>query len=115
MHFFRGEGYSEEFVRHMSKIIAALHRGASVALTDQADSICAACPNNLDGVCQSEEKVRRYDSAVLERCGPTVGEVLDGTEFCRLVHERIIDGGLMGEICGDCEWARICHEGQGDI
>lgn len=111
MQFFRGEGYSADFVRHMGEIIAALHRGASVELTDGTDSICAACPNNRGDVCQSEEKVRRFDCGVLAYCGLTVGKVLDGAEFCRRVRECVIERGLMGEICGDCEWARICHEG----
>lgn len=110
MQFFRGEGYSADFVKHMAEIISALNRGASVELTDRTDSICAACPNNLGGVCHTEEKVRQFDNGVLQYGGLTVDEVLNGTEFRRIVRERIIERGVMKEICGDCEWARICHE-----
>lgn len=110
MQFFRGEGYSADFVKHMGEIIAALNRGALVELTDGTDHICAACPNILGGVCQSEEKVRRFDNGVLQYAGLIIGEVPDGTEFLRMVRERIIERGLMKKICGDCEWARICHE-----
>lgn len=111
MQFFRGEGYNAAFVEHMAETIAALNRGVSVELTDGTDHICAACPNNRGGVCNTEEKVRRFDNDVLQYGGLTVGEVLNGTEFRRIVRERIIDRGLMKEICGDCEWAGICHEG----
>lgn len=111
MQFFRGEGYSADFVQHMAETIAALNRGASVELTDSADHICAACPNNCGGVCHTEEKVRGFDNGVLQYAGLIIGEVSDGAEFLRMVRECIIERGVMKKICGDCEWAGICHRG----
>lgn len=71
LHFFQGKGYSGAFVENMARKKAMLEENPLVRLTDQADEICRACPNNLCGQCESAEKVRRYDRAVLSLCGLT--------------------------------------------
>lgn len=76
LHFFQGKGYSGAFVENMARKKAMLEENPLVRLTDQADEICRACPNNLCGQCESAEKVRRYDRAVLSLCGLTPGDVL---------------------------------------
>ncbi len=107
--FFRGEGYSAEFIRHMDEIVRRLNGGALVDLTKFADCICECCPNNICGECVSEPKVRGFDNRVLELCGLSLGDVVSFDEFHAYVRENIIDCGRMGEICGNCEWAYICH------
>ena len=42
--FFRGKGYSEEFVENMTRMQKALEANAAVCLTEKTDGICAACP-----------------------------------------------------------------------
>lgn len=76
LHFFQGKGYGGAFVENMARKKAMLEGNPLVRLTDQADEICRACPNNLCGQCESAEKVRRYDRAVLSLCGLTPGDVL---------------------------------------
>lgn len=107
--FFRGKGYSDAFVRHMREVVAALHDGAAVELTDSADDICAACPHNTNGVCDTEQKVRRYDRGVWERTGLHTGDRLDGREFLALVRQEIILPQQRSSVCGDCEWNRLCQ------
>ena len=64
---------------------AMLEENPLVRLTDQADEICRACPNNLCGQCESAEKVRRYDRTVLSLCGLTPGDVLPYRELAERV------------------------------
>lgn len=107
---YRGKGYSEAFVAHMSEIVAALNRSNSrVELVEGADDICSACPNCVDGVCQDEAKVRRFDSQVLALGLLHEGDVITARDFTRRLRHTIIYQGRMGEVCGDCEWAWICH------
>lgn len=80
-----------------------------VRLTDQADEICRACPNNLSGQCESAEKVRRYDREVLSRCGLTAGDVLPYRELTERVRKTILLPGHREEICGDCQWTDLCQ------
>lgn len=107
--FFRGEGYSESFTANMTSIISMLGCCCEIELVTAADSICAACPNSSGGRCASEQKVRRYDRQVLDLCGLESGQRIEWSEFARLVSVRIIEAGRLRGVCGDCEWAYICH------
>lgn len=107
--FFRGKGYSGEFVENMARMKAVLEENPLIRLTGGTDEICAACPNNQGGRCESEEKVTRYDREVLRRCGLSVGEVLPYRAFEALVIRHILDARQREEICGDCQWDALCH------
>lgn len=107
--FFEGKGYSSDFTVHMTETIERLQAGAQVRLVDGADEICGSCPNMQKGRCITQEKVVRYDAGVLEHTGLACGDTLDYRELYRLIGERIIEQGTMGEICGDCSWSDICY------
>lgn len=107
--FFRGKGYSSEFTDHMAKLVDAFSADPAVQIVTSADEICEKCPNNMGGgICQTEEKVARYDKGVLDLCGIKAGEVMPFSEFSSMVREKIILCGKREEICGDCEWSEIC-------
>lgn len=107
--FFRGEGYSGEFVQNMARMKTVLEGGATVRLTDKADCICANCPNRTeDGGCDSPEKVTRYDREVLNRCGLRVGQELSYQELTERVAARILQPGHRKQVCPDCQWTELC-------
>ena len=109
LYFFRGKGYSGEFVENMSAMKAILQENPKVRLMDSADDICAACPNNQDGVCATVEKVARYDREVLRHCGLSTGDTLPFRELEARVRETILLPGKREEICGDCQWSSLCR------
>ena len=108
--FYEGKGYGADFTDHMGRVIRALSARPEtpVRLTLSADAVCEHCPNNAGGICQSIEKVMRYDAAVLEACRLCEGDELPYADFAARVKERILDAGLRRGICGDCEWDAIC-------
>lgn len=107
--FFEGKGYSEKFVRNMTEVIAYLEAADPLlTLTVRADIICRACPNDSRGRCCTEEKVRRYDNAVLELCGIDEGEALHWSRLSELVSEKILSADRLSEVCADCCWYGIC-------
>ena len=107
--FFQGKGYSSEFVSNMSIVLSELNAGDPfIRLTVGTDSICFGCPNNVEGICETVDKVTRYDNAVLKLCGLSDGDVLRWGEFRAKVREKIISPGLLSEVCGDCMWFYIC-------
>ena len=105
--FFKGKGYSGEFVENMGRMRAALEENPVIRLMDSPDDICAACPNKLTETCA--EKASRYDREVLRRCGLSVGDTLPYRDFSENVIETILRPGLRGSICGDCQWSSLCH------
>ena len=108
--FFIGNGYSGGFTAHMQEMLDLFMEGADVCLTVKTDEICSACPNNSQGICEAAEKVKRYDDAVLAECGLKEGQELAFLEFTEAVQKKIIQNGKRLEICGDCQWNRICLE-----
>lgn len=107
--FFEGKGYSEAFVAHMYGVLSELDRGAAVTLADRCDAICAGCPNERDGVCETDEKVRAIDRRAIEAMGVRFGDTLSWHDLSTLAKERIVAAGKLSDVCRDCEWIGICE------
>lgn len=73
--FFRGEGYSSDFTRHMAQVHEYLRQNPQqkIRVVEERDIICRACPNLHGGVCETAEKVARYDRKVKQLCGLEAG------------------------------------------
>ena len=113
--FFEGKGYSAEFIGNMHCVIEALRKAdPEVELFIGADVICAACPNNIGGICREECKVSGYDKAVLELTGLKEGSTLHWSEFFNEVHRSVIWSGKLSYVCGDCRWSSICGTDRND-
>ena len=110
--FYEGKGYSDDFTDHMGNVIKELEANPEqkVVLKAETDIVCKNCPNNEGGVCTTQNKVFRYDAAVLRACGLSDGSEMSFAEFIGLVKDKIIDEGIRGDIYGDCSWDYICRE-----
>lgn len=107
--FYRGKGYSPAFTAFMTQLVGSLRASdALLTLQSAADGLCFRCPHNHGGVCESAEKVARYDAAVLRLLGLPEGAALRRSELAALVRERIVDAGRLGEVCGGCQWHELC-------
>ena len=109
--FFEGKGYSEGFVENMAAVLETLGGDPSrpVRLCCEADVICARCPHNRQGCCESGQKVLDYDAEVLRLCSLRAGDTLSWGEYCARVEERVIRPGRLRQVCRDCEWLAICE------
>ena len=107
---FVGKGYSEEFVNNMSALYARLNSGERqmVQIILHRDSLCIACPHDVDYACESEEKVRQLDAAVAEACNLRSGQWLSWQELCELIDTRVMPNGAMPDVCRICEWYDLC-------
>ena len=105
---YTGRGYNKSFEGNMSKLAAKLKDGGSFTAVSGADDVCAACPNNRGGVCEAEEKVRRYDKAAAELFGFTPGAVYAFEELSGKADELMSDEAAHAAVCGDCEWFGLC-------
>ena len=107
---FVGKGYSDAFVKNMTQLHRRLHSGSRemVQIILHRDSLCGACPHDVDFSCEMEEKVRRLDAAVAQACGLRSGQWLSWQELCALIDAHMMPGGLLPEACGICEWHELC-------
>ncbi|MBR3560634.1 MAG: DUF1284 domain-containing protein [Oscillospiraceae bacterium] len=96
-------------MNNMTALIGAL-RGTDPLLTLRGapDPLCGSCPHNRDGVCDSSDKVARYDAAVLRLLSLPDGASLRWSELSARVWERVLAPGKLNEVCGDCQWYPIC-------
>ena len=106
---YEGKGYSKEFNDKMKELIKRLGEGENFELVFGADSLCAACPNLKNGVCETEEKVRRYDKTTAELLGLYEKQSLNQDIF-NTAKERVLNPENFDSVCFDCEWAYICHK-----
>ena len=110
--FYEGKGYSEDFTDHMGRVIRECEASPEqkVTLVCSTDFVCSSCPNNINGVCNTEDKVMRYDKAVLEACGLRDGDEIPYSQFIDAVRLQVIASGRRKSICGDCSWDYICSK-----
>ena len=106
--YFIGHGYSDGFTAHMNRILTSLTPDTPVRLVVKTDSVCTACPNNIDGRCDKPDLVAGYDHEVLTRCGLREDMTIPFQDFTALVQKQILTPGLRSEICGSCQWSEIC-------
>lgn len=106
--FFNSDGYSKDFILHMGKIVALLNEqpDQTVNLVLHEDDVCLHCPNNKKG-CFWNEKVVRYDAAVIKKLEIHTGEV-KWKETREKSLAKIKKPQDLYEICGDCEWFSWC-------
>lgn len=67
--FFRGLGYSDEFVNGMYSILEFLTKNpdSKIKLTLNCDALCSNCPNKQNNnLCITEEKVEALDLNALK-------------------------------------------------
>ena len=107
--FFQGKGYSNEFTAHMGEIIQKLENNPTICISIQTDIICYKCPNNKQGLCETESKVIEYDRQVMECCGLFEGMIMTYADFKRAVYENILIPNKREKICGNCQWNELCN------
>ncbi|AAB89439.1 DUF1284 domain-containing protein [Archaeoglobus fulgidus] len=107
LQFFRGEGYSGEFVENVKKIMERLESGETVEVVAGVDDICVACPYNR-GYCgkdeTSEERVREMDKAAVRLLG--VSEKTTWREVAERI-EKVLNEWRV--FCEDCDWKEVCY------
>lgn len=107
-----GHGYNDQFTENMSRIIESLKNNPAqdIVLCSTTDVLCDFCPNNQNGVCESEEKVAKYDKACLSLCGFYDGQQLSWDLFKKTIAKTIIEGSNLRNICKDCSWLPLCEK-----
>lgn len=110
LHFFQGEGYSEEFIQNMQNIVDTLATNPTIHLITANDDVCRTCPNRVNETeCACDKKVLHYDKRVVELCNLTLNSTLSWNDFSIKVYNNILSPNLRETVCGDCEWNHLCH------
>lgn len=107
--FFKGKGYSSEFVRAMYDRIDYLNNeNPLITLCSGCDIICESCPNNIGGECKDKNKVEKIDKRVFKAIGLKAGDRIRWSELKALAYDHIIPKKKIKETCIDCKWMNLC-------
>ncbi|MCZ7357463.1 MAG: DUF1284 domain-containing protein [Candidatus Methanoperedens sp.] len=106
LNFFRGEGYSEDFIKNIYSVISK----EKVDIVKGPDEVCARCPYLKDNKCSSgeytDEKILLQDKEALRLLGFRPGETVDW----KIIEARLpkIIEEWKTEFCQDCGYLKVC-------
>lgn len=107
--FYKGNGYSDEFVKHMDYITDILRNkeNTTVDVIFSTDDICIKCPHMLDvNLCRTNEKVTILDSKIIKYFD-IKEEIYNYKDITKFIIDSI-DNDILVDICGDCNWYGLC-------
>lgn len=109
---FIGKGYNEDFTLHMNAIVSKLidNPKVQIIITHGCDDICERCPNNINELCTSFDKVAMMDASVLSTCNLNYGETVSWIELAYMARKSIFKTNRFNEICDECEWIELCKK-----
>ena len=109
MKYFKGKGYSKEFVSNFDEVIKKLEDNPVIKVINYPDIICGSCFHNLGGKCikkpNSENKVRKKDDTIMNYLGISLNQEMRAEDVKSLVDLRL---DKLRETCKDCEWLKYC-------
>jgi len=105
---FEGKGYSDGFIANFKKISARLKESPDgddqiIEVVGQADSICEPCPNRIDQLCATQEKIAALDQAHASVLEINPGDQMSWREAKKLIVEKMTDA-KFEHACASCAW-----------
>lgn len=112
LHFFRGQGYSKEFIEHLSHLIESA-RTLGGRVSSGADDVCSACPY-VDGrscayAVGADKEVRDMDDRALALLGYAEGDHWKWDDL--LGKSASVFHAWFAQECAGCRWRANCEEG----
>ena len=106
LNFFRGEGYSEDFIKNIYSVIGK----EKIEIVKGPDDVCARCPYLRDNRCASseytDEKILHQDKEALRLLGFSPGEMVDWKNISAKIPGIIEEWKYM--FCLDCGYWKVC-------
>ena len=121
LQFFRGEGYSDEFVATLTALLDRLETEPAEAVA-VADDVCSACPElGADRMCASgsaggETEIRRIDALAFALLELSPGDSITLEQARRhLAADAVGVGHWRADACHGCAWESVCEHGWGQL
>jgi len=104
LNFFRGEGYSEDFIKNIYSVTGK----QKVEVIEGADEVCSKCPYLKENRCSNyaEEIIMFQDKEALELLGVKPGMVVDRKIIAAKIPD-IIERWKV-QFCMECGYRRVC-------
>ncbi|MDS0524680.1 DUF1284 domain-containing protein [Clostridium sp. SHJSY1] len=106
IYFYRGLGYSKEFVKGMDNIVNLLKEddNIEIKLINHCDDICENCPNKLkEQICKTNNKIKDLDELTLKEYGLKIDNSYKFSYIKRYIYKNFSKE-KFEKICKDCDW-----------
>jgi hypothetical protein len=106
LNFFRGEGYSEEFIENLYAVV----KKEKIEIVTGADEVCIKCPYLKEGKCKSsdytDEKIHHQDQEALRMLGLRPGMIVDWKLITSKLPEILEEWEAV--FCCSCGYRKVC-------
>ena len=112
LHFYRGEGYSPEYVKNLEDVLYRAMDGEEIEAVACADDICRACPTLQGEKCVAkpgmDAEIRQMDAEATLRLNVDVGSKV----FWREIKTKMMAAPKewLAAFCRGCLWEKVCAE-----
>lgn len=111
LNFFKGEGYSPDFVANLRNVLERAEAGEQIELCEGADDICSACPSLQEKRClygeDSEKEIRKMDRAAIELLRIQPGVKISWPKIKERIPEIFVS--WAEKFCRECDWSVVCR------
>ncbi len=108
LNFFRGEGYSEDFISNIYSIIGK----QLIEVADGADDVCSVCPYLKQGMCKNpdyaDEMIRLQDREALRLLGFRPGMEVTWLDISGRLPGMIEEYKVL--FCKGCGYRKVCFD-----
>jgi len=110
LQFYRGEGYSDEFVENLKKVVDTAKKHG-ILIVEGADDVCNHCPYLVGGKCMyrenADKEIRCLDSLAMALLKTAPGKTITWKEVEETIPEIIEE--WREKACKSCDWREVCH------
>jgi hypothetical protein len=106
LNFFRGQGYSEDYIRNVHSIIGK----ENIEIVKCADDVCALCQYLINDRCinpeNPDEMIQHLDTEALKLLGLKPGMMVDW----KMISDKLPDiiGEWKSHFCAVCSYRKVC-------
>jgi hypothetical protein len=112
LHFFRGEGYSSDFVANLYELLDRAKSGEEIEVVDSADDVCRQCPHLKEEICcyreHFEAAIKEMDSAAFELLATAANRKIEWLMIGESLPAIFKD--WSNRFCQDCDWNAACQQ-----
>lgn len=103
--FYIGKGYSEDFVKNMTKIIFLLQKDKNnkIKFITSCDDLCKHCPNKINNICYYNDKVNKLDQSCIKIYNINLNKIYTFNEIKNNIYKTFNEKNFI-KICQNCEW-----------
>jgi len=111
LHFYQGEGYSEEFIANLNNLMDRAGRDEKVAVVDISDDVCIRCPYLSDNKCMhktdSDQVIKQLDDLALQLLNVKAGDHVKWADIRKKVMST--PEHWFSQFCDGCDWKYLCQ------